>query len=169
MHISVISTWSKVKVKVTGLLKCRKLHFSKSISSAILAWSSKLMVDHNIMGHSLQLVGARFSNFLLRKLSREFKLHAMSILHEFQMAIFPYCLRIDTQLGMLVVLPVLCMLIWRAPNPRSRSWGFWSSENCGKLHFSKSVSSAILALWWFIKIVWYLIYSLLETDFRTSF
>ena len=54
------------------------------------------MVDHDSMGPSLQLVGAQFSNFLLRKLSHEFKLHKMSISHEFQMAIFPYCLTIES-------------------------------------------------------------------------
>jgi len=55
------------------------------------------MVDDASMGPSLQLVGARFSSFLLRKLSHEFKLHGMSTLYEFQMAIFPYCLRIESQ------------------------------------------------------------------------
>jgi len=40
---------SKVKVKVTGLPKFRKLHCSRSISTAILAWSSKLMVDHEVV------------------------------------------------------------------------------------------------------------------------
>ena len=48
--------------------RCRKLHFSRSISSAISACCSKLMVDHDSMGLTLQLDGARFSNFLLRKL-----------------------------------------------------------------------------------------------------
>ena len=62
-----------------------------SISSAILVWSSKLMPGHDSTGPSLQLFGSRFSKFFLRKLSREFKLPGMSILHEFQMAIFPYC------------------------------------------------------------------------------
>ena len=51
------------------------------------------MVDHDSTGPSLQPVGARFSNFVLIKLSREFKLRGMSTLHEFQMGIFPYCLR----------------------------------------------------------------------------
>jgi len=60
----------------------------------IFAWSSKLMVGGDSMGPRLQLVGARFSNFLLRKLSHDFKLCGMSILHEFQMATFPYCLRL---------------------------------------------------------------------------
>ena len=66
-----------------GLLKFRKLQFSRSISSAILAWRSKLMVDHDSIRPGLQLVGARFSNLILRKLSCEFKLRGMSTLHEF--------------------------------------------------------------------------------------
>jgi len=37
------------KVKVTELLKFQKLHFSRSVSSAILAGSSKLMVDYDNM------------------------------------------------------------------------------------------------------------------------
>jgi len=40
------------------------------------------------LGPRLQLVGARFLNFLPGKLSRVFKLRAMSIFHEIQMAIF---------------------------------------------------------------------------------
>jgi len=54
------------------------------------------MVDHDNIGLSLEHVGARFSNFLLRKLSHEFKLYGMSILHEFQMATFPYCLSMES-------------------------------------------------------------------------
>jgi len=69
MRTSVTSIRSKVKVKVTELPKLRKLHFSRSISSAVLAWNSKLMVGGDSMGPGLQLVGARFLNFLLGKLS----------------------------------------------------------------------------------------------------
>ena len=50
MRTSVTSTRSKVKVKVTELPKLRKLHFSKSISSAVLVGSSKLMVGGDSMG-----------------------------------------------------------------------------------------------------------------------
>ena len=46
------------------------------------------MVDDDSMGPGLQLIGARFLNFLLEKLSREFKLCQMSIFKEIQMAIF---------------------------------------------------------------------------------
>ena len=62
MRTSVTSTLSKVKVKVTDLPNLRKLHFSGSISSSVLAWSSKRMVGGDSMGPGLQLVRARFSN-----------------------------------------------------------------------------------------------------------
>ena len=88
MCTSVTSTRSKVRVKVTELPKLQKLHFSKSISSTILALSSKLMVGGDSMGPGLQLVRARFSNFLLQKLSRQFRVLRMSTFHEIQMAIF---------------------------------------------------------------------------------
>ena len=90
MRPSVTSTRSKVKVKVqvTELPKLRKVHFSRSISSAISACSSKLMVDGHSMGPRLQLVGARFLNFHLGKLSREVKLRPISVFDEIQMAIF---------------------------------------------------------------------------------
>jgi len=81
-------TLTRSEVKVTELLKLRKLQFSRSITSAILAWSSKLMVDGDSMGPGLRLVRAWFLNFLLGKLSREFKLRPVSIFHEIQMAIF---------------------------------------------------------------------------------
>ena len=88
MCISMTSTRSKVKVKELLTLTRSKV--------TILACSSKMMVDRDNMGPSLQLVRAQFSNFLLRNLSHEFKLCGMSILHEFQMAIFPYCLRLQS-------------------------------------------------------------------------
>ena len=50
MRTSMTLTPSKVKVKVMELLKFRELHFSGSISSAIFAWSSKLMVGSDSMG-----------------------------------------------------------------------------------------------------------------------
>jgi len=109
MRTSVTSTRSKVRVKVTELPKLQKLHYSRSISSAALAWSSKLMVDGDSMEPGLQLVRARFLNFLLGNLSREFKLRPMSIFHEIQMAVVRDAT--VTRLGKLVALHVLCMLI----------------------------------------------------------
>ena len=46
------------------------------------------MVDVDSMGPDLQLVGARFSNFLLVKVSLQFKLHGMSIFHDIQIATY---------------------------------------------------------------------------------
>jgi len=46
------------------------------------------MVVGDSMGPALQLIGALFLNFLLGKLSQEFKLRGMSIFHEIQIAIF---------------------------------------------------------------------------------
>ena len=54
VHVDMTLTQSKVKV--TGLLNFRKFHFSRSISSAILVWSSKLMVGSDSMGPGLQFV-----------------------------------------------------------------------------------------------------------------
>jgi len=88
MRTSVTSTRSMVKVKVTARPNLRKVHFSRSISSAISPWSSKLMVGGHSMGPGLQLVGARFLNFHLGKLSQEFKLRPLSIFDDIQMAIF---------------------------------------------------------------------------------
>jgi len=54
------------------------------------------MVGCDCMGPGLQLVGARFLNFLPGKLSREFKLPGMSIFREIQMAIFQQCVTIQS-------------------------------------------------------------------------
>jgi len=55
------------------------------------------MVDGDSMGPGLQLLmEARFLNFLLGKLSREFKHRRMSIFHDIQMATFRYCVRLQS-------------------------------------------------------------------------
>jgi len=54
------------------------------------------MVGGHSMGPGLQLVGARFLNFDLGKLSREFKLRPISIFDEIQMAIFQYCVMLQS-------------------------------------------------------------------------
>jgi len=82
VHVDVTLTRSKVKVKIMGLLKFRKmpkLHFPRPVFSVILSCSSKLIVDRDSTRPTLQLVGVRYSNFLPRRLSREFKLRGMSI------------------------------------------------------------------------------------------
>jgi len=97
-------TWSNVKV--TELLKFQKLHYCKSISSAILVGSLKLMVGNHSMGPILQLVGAQFSNSLLRRLSRDFKLRGMSWISNGHISVL---FEATVTCGMLVVLLVLCM------------------------------------------------------------
>jgi len=84
-------TLTRSKVKVMDHLNFRQLPItalSTSISSATFAWSSKLMVDVDSMGPGLQPVGACFSNFVLGKVSLQFKLDGMSIFHDIQMATY---------------------------------------------------------------------------------
>jgi len=64
------------------------MYISRYISSANFAWSSKLTVHIDSMGPGLQLLGGQFSNFLLEKVSLEFKLHGMLIFHDIQMATY---------------------------------------------------------------------------------
>jgi len=67
-------------------------------------------------------VGSWGRKFLLRKLSHNFKLHGMSILHEVQRAIFPYCL-------------------WLPHRSKVKVMGHLNSKNCWKLLISRSLSS----------------------------
>jgi len=64
------------------------MYISRYISSATFAWSSKLTVVIDSMGPGLQLLGSQFSNFLLGKVSLQFKLHGMSIFHDIQVATY---------------------------------------------------------------------------------
>jgi len=149
-----------------GASKFQKFHFSRSISSAILAWSSKLMVDHD---SSLQLIGARFSNFIFKKaimwvqtwlnvdITRISNGH-ISVLLEAAV----------TRLGMPVVLYVLRILMWPWPDPRSRSLTFWSSENCTFLRLPPPQFCRGDHNWRVITIVWDLFYSFSEPDFWIS-
>ena len=59
-HITL--TW--FKVKVNDLLNFQKLHFSSSISSAILSWIAKLMVDYDSMGLMATAFRSQISEFL---------------------------------------------------------------------------------------------------------
>ena len=123
MRTSVTSTQSKVSV--TELLKFQKLHFPRSISYAILAGSSKWVVDNDSMGPSLQLVGARLSNFVFKKAtyhvssnSPNVDIRRISLLRKATV----------TWSGILVVLYVLCMLMWHWSDPRSHQHSappFW--------------------------------------------
>jgi len=115
-------------------VKLWKLHFSRSLSSAIFTWSLKLVVDRDSMGPSLRLAGARFLNSLLRKMSHEFKLCGCQYYRTW-ISNGHISLMLEAMVtwsGMLVVLYVLHRLIWPSPDPksRSRSLTFWSSANC---------------------------------------
>jgi len=129
---SVTLTPSMVKVKVTDLPELQKLHFSKSISSAVLAWSSKLMVDDDSMGPGLQLVRDQFLKFPSRKAITKVQTSPnVDISRHSNGHVLLLCDATVRWLGLLVVLQVLCMLIWPWPDPRSRSRSrdFWTSEN----------------------------------------
>jgi len=54
------------------------------------------MDDVDSMGPGLQPVIAQFSNFLLGKVSLQFKLNGMSIFHDIQMATFRYCVKLQS-------------------------------------------------------------------------
>jgi len=99
VHVGTTLTRSKVKAKVMGLLAFRKLPkmaLSISIYSAILAWSSKLIVVGDSMAPNILHVSAQFSNFLTGKLLREFELRGLSRFHEIQIATFPYCVTLQS-------------------------------------------------------------------------
>jgi len=93
----VTSTQSKVNIKVTKFLMFQKLHFSRSISSPPLFWS---------VAQNWWLIVIIWD--LLYRLSEpdfwisfsisyhDFKPRRMSILQDFQRAIFPYCLRLES-------------------------------------------------------------------------
>jgi len=59
-HVGSPTRIVHIDMILTKDMKFQKLHFSKSSSSAILAWSSKMMVHLDSTGPSLQRVGARF-------------------------------------------------------------------------------------------------------------
>jgi len=61
------------------------------------------MVDSDRMEPAQQLIGVRFLNFLIGKLSQEFKLHGLSMFHEIQMAIFLYCVALQSGNSLLQV------------------------------------------------------------------
>jgi len=125
-HADMTFTRSKVMVKVTGLLNVQKLHFSKSIFSASLPHSSKLVVDYGGMGPSLQHVGARFLNFLLSSYQVISNFCNVDIIGLSKGRIFLLLDATVTRASTLVVLYVLCMLMWPWPDPKSRSRG----DNC---------------------------------------
>ena len=99
VYVDLTVTPSKVKVKVTDHLQFRQLPITAHFHVYLLRHfrvELKTDVDIDSMGPGLQLVGARFSNFLPRKLSLQFQLCPVSIFHEIQTAIFPYCVTLQS-------------------------------------------------------------------------
>jgi len=79
VHADMTLTRSKVKIKVTGLLKFR---YTENCTFLVLSpppfWRvSKLMVDYDSIEPSLQLFGARFVNFSPSWRSRDFQVREM--------------------------------------------------------------------------------------------
>jgi len=84
-----------------------------------------VMVNYNSMGPSLQLVRARFFNFLLSKLSSDFKLRGMSTLQDFKGPYFriALCSSHKVRYAGSPVSVVHADMTDLAPNPRSESRG----------------------------------------------
>jgi len=133
LHMRTSVTSTRSKVKVTELPKLRKVHFSRSISSATFTWTSKLMIDSDT-GTWSTACRSPIYEFPSRKaitrvqtspnvdISRNSNGH-MSVLRNATV----------TWLGVQVAIHIglLRMLIWPWPDPRSRSRsrGFWTSDN----------------------------------------
>jgi len=156
MCTSVTSTRSEVKVKVTELPKLRKVHFSTSISSAILAWSSKLMVGGHRTGPAYRSQSFEFPS--RKAITRVRTSSSIDIWRNSNGHISVVRDTTVTWLSVLVVLHVLCMLTWPWPDPRSRSWSrsIWTTiaHNCTFLGLSPPPLSRVAQNWWLVVIVW---------------
>jgi len=87
-------------------------------------------------------------------------------------SVHPYVLpytRSFFRFGVWVDLDQICVPAWPLPDPRSRSRSFWSCENCTFLCLSPLPFLHGAQNWWLAMIVWDLVYSLSEPDFRISF
>jgi len=106
--------------------------------AVILRYFSELVYLPGVMRKSARsLSHLLMSSCLLRKLSRDFKLRGMSILHEFQKKISPCCL-----LGRLVFLRVAHVdMTLNRSKVKVKVTGL---PNFRKLRFSKCISSASL-------------------------
>jgi len=175
VHVGVTLTRSKVLVKVMGLLKFWKLHCSICTSSAILACGSKLMIDDDSMETCLQPVWGRFSNFLQSKLSEEFTLGGMSRFSEIQMAIFRYCVTIQSHGWARWSSYRYCVCRYNIDPIQGQRQVHGASEfpkiseNCTFLSLSRPAFQQGAQKWRLIVITRDLVYSISEPDFRISF
>jgi len=115
VYVDMSLTRSKVKVKVTDHLNFRQLPINAHFQVCLLRHfrvELKLMVDSDTTARVLQLVGGRFSNFLLGKVSLEFNFTECRYFTTFK---WPHISVLGdatvTWLGTLVFLHILCMLM----------------------------------------------------------
>jgi len=133
VYVDVTLTSSKVKVKVTEHLNFRQLPITAHLQVYPLRhFRAKLKTDgcHWQYGTWSTACRSPIFEFPSRKgittvqtsrnvdISRHPNGH-ISVLRDATV----------TWLGTLVVLHILCMMIWPWPDPRSRSRGFWTSDN----------------------------------------
>ena len=151
---------------------CKNCTFLRLISSAVLARTSKVTGGGDSMGPGLQLGTARFLNFLLGKLSWEFKLWECQYFTKFKWPYFSsvWCyIHTVGHAGSPARTVYVDLTLTRC---KVKVTDLLNFKKLRKLHISRSISSAIFASspnWWLAVIVWDLVYSLLETDFRISF
>jgi len=111
MHTSVTTTRSKVRVKVTDLPTLQKLHFSTSVSSIVLTWTSKLIVGGDSMRPGLHCLSPIFEFPSRKAITRVQTSSKVDISRNSNGHILVVCDATVTWLGKLLVLHVLCMLM----------------------------------------------------------
>jgi len=123
----------------------------------------------------LQPVWGRFSNFLLSKLSQEFKLRRMSRFPEIQMAIFRYCVTIQSHGWACWSSYRYCACRYNIDPIQGQGQAHGASEfpkiaeNCTFLGLSRPAFQRGAQKWRLIVIARDMVYSLSQPDFRISF
>ena len=151
------------------------MYISTYISSGTFAWSSKLTVDIDSMGPDVQLLGGHFSNFLLGKVSLEFKLHGMSIFHDIQMATYFGSAWHYSHVVGPAGNPTCTVYVQRRHDLdliQGQGHGAFElptiAHSCTILGLSPPPFRRGAQNWWLVDIVWDLDYSLSEPDFWIS-
>ena len=167
MYTSVTSTRSKVKF--TGLLKFPKLQFSRSISSAILTWSSNwwlMMIVFDLV-HSMSEPDFRIPFYESYHVSSNFA--ECRHCTDFKWPYFCIAWGWSHTVGLAGSPTGIVHANVTLTQSKVKIMGllkFW------KLHFSRSSPPALqhgAQKWWLIMIIRDLVYSLLEPDFQISF
>jgi len=129
MRTSVTLAQSKVKLKVTELLKLWKSQFSMSISSAIFSWSWNWWLVVIARDLIYSPFWAWFWNFLKESYHGSSYFEERRYLAKFKWPYFRTAWGCSHMVRHAGSPTVLCMLIWPWPDPRSRSLTFYSFEN----------------------------------------